>query len=137
MRMLAIFLVFLLSACSALWESVPKLEQPKLGETIELHKFSAGDVNNQGDAAHPLEISNGRVTFRYGEQCELDPAYHHYVTVVALGYGTVLLRYSGDHPDPNEENRHCFDGILFNVGRDNFDNARYRDLKFKKENGSS
>src|SRR3990167_1106139 len=103
---LAMFAVFfLLSSCSFLWESLPDLEPPTRGETTELHGFSMGDVNNQGDTDHPLTVSNGNVIFHYGDLCELDPAYHHYVTVVAFGSGTVLLRYSTDHPNPNTKNR--------------------------------
>ncbi|MBI2039379.1 MAG: hypothetical protein HYT22_03850 [Candidatus Niyogibacteria bacterium] len=147
MRTFAMFVaIFMVSACSALWQSMPKLEPPAIGETVELHGYAYGDVNNQGDAEHPLSISNGKVTFAYGDLCELEPVYHdkktqrdypvhHFVMVVAFGNGTVLLRYSGDHPDPNTESRNCFDGVLFDVSRDTFDEMRYRHIEFLKKAG--
>ncbi len=133
----------MLSACSVLWQSAPTLPPPLKGETVEVHGYAYGDVNNQGSAEHPLSVSNGKVLFAYGDVCELEPVYHdkenkrdvpvhHFVTVVAFGNNTVLLRYSGDHPNPNAENRNCFDGILFDVSRDKFDEMRYRHIEFLK-----
>ncbi len=133
MRKIALlfFVVCALSACSTLWRSAPELPIA-IGETFELHNYSTGGVSNQGDANNPLSVSNGKATFKYGDLCELSPEHHHFVTVVAFSSDMILLKYTGDHPDPNAENRNCFDGILFDISPETFNMIRERHFDFLK-----
>ena len=110
--------VFLAGACSA--TPSPTIDRKIIGTLIEFHGFAAGDVDNQ------TPIGNGKVTFGYGERCEMDPRYHHWALVTGVSGQELLLFYTTDHPSPDDQNRNCVNGVLFVVSREKFDDIRQR-----------
>lgn len=114
----------LLAACSTVTSS-----KPVNGETIELHRYRMGNVDNQ------TPISNGVITYTYGELCEFDSRYSHRVTVLGKSGGEILLRYETDHPSPGDGNRNCINGVLFVVTLDLYDEmqTRFESFKAKKD----
>lgn len=116
MRIHALVVIFLLSGCSALWSVERPIEK---GEMIELVGVAEGDVNNQ------MSVSNGTISFDYGERCEMNPGYRNTATVIGIAENEILLEYSTDHSNSDAERR-CFTGIRFAVPYEKYYDLRSR-----------